>query len=507
MKSNTAESRSQRSFKNLISSVVKAFLTAIVGFVVTPYIIEYVGKNSFGTYKLIIDWLSNVWIFDLGVSGAFLAVATSKLSDNKIQRIFSAGTITHFRVLPLLLLACVVIYSFLISIIKIENISLVEYSISFFLVAFSYLFYPFNVFRQYFEIKQRSSLVNYITVYQLVLTNLMSLLFAYLGFGLIGLCAAYSLFILLGYLMMYFLCAREEGWSLKSLLKTDSKEEIEEINKSKKSSLLINISQKISFLGDNTIIAYFYSPVAVVPYFISQRLANLFQSQLQGITFSGWASLLDVYRNETSEVFSNRLEEALKITFFLSLCGGLVIYIFNEPFVYLWMSEEYYISNTFNIIISMLLVVNIQNIILGNILSGAGFISLQSKPYLLTGLANLLLSIFFTFKLGMIGPVLASLITMLILFVIKLRIAFSVFNLKLNHFFKVYVVQLFVVLVLGYVLNRIYGSDKSMYSWVELFGKSIFTIAVFVGSSFLISFSKSERQVWILRIQRLLKKS
>lgn len=497
------KSKTTRSFNNLISAVFKGLVTSLLGFVLTPFIITYVGNESFGLYKIMIDWLSNVWIFDLGVSGAFLTVAAVHFKKENRLNLFQDGFNKYLKALPLLFTSCIGFYVLTRFIITLNEVSTYEYTLSFLIISLTFLFYPFNAFRQYFEVSERTSFINFVTVFQLLLTNVFAFIFSYMGLGLIGLALSYSIFIALGFLIIYFRCAKEEGWNLSSLMKKNGRFE-RLIAQDGRSFLLINISQKISFLADNSIIAYFYSPAAVVPFFISQRLASLFQSQVQSVSFSGWASLVHFYNNNQKELFKKRLLELLKANLLICLMCLIIIWTLNKNFIQLWIGLEYYIDTWFTALVAILSLINILNFFIGHVLSGTGHVKTQSKAYLYTGAINLALSVALTSSFGFHGPIIASVLTMSFLLCYKIKILLKVYSISFLEIIRIFISQIFIACAFIYIIQY-YIIDLYRNDWFHLILSAASISFAFMIFVFLVCFSKEERSLWGNRLKQILR--
>lgn len=480
---------------------MKAFSTSILGFIITPFVILYVGDEAYGIYKLIFDWLSNVWMFDLGVSGSFLVTSALYFKKADLNTLYGDGLKAHLKILPFLFLASTGFYFFVFSIITLDQVTFLEYSIAFWINALTFVAFPLNIFRQYYEVSERVSLINIITIKQLFLTNVFMFVFAYLGFGLIGISLAYASFVILGYLYIYYLASREQGWSIKKLLKSSGKY-TKEITKTGKSYLFINISQKISFLADNTIIAYFYSPAKVIPFFISQRLASLFQSQIQSLSYTGWASLIDFYNKGDIALFRTKLSEVLKFNFLITSCVFTLVWILNEKFITLWIGDKYFIDERFNILVSCLMVVNILNFLIGHILNGTGHIKNQSKAYIFLGVLNLVGSILLTKIMGFHGPILASLITMTILSVFKLYLVVTIYETSVYELIRIFLPQSLIAMSI-ILISKIYFDSFYESSWWMLILYSLFCGLLFTGTSFLLTFSQNEKRLWYSRVEKI----
>ena len=508
MTDKAVNSKSYKSFKNFSAALVKAFCTSIFGFIITPIVIGYVGDETYGIYKLIFDWLSNVWMFDLGISGAFLAISAAYVKKKELADVFADGFRLHVFILPLLFVASCAFYFLILAIADLDKVTVTEYSAAFWIVASTFIFFPFNIFRQYFEISERSSFISAVTIIQLFFTNLGILIFSYLGFGLIGLSLAYAICIIAGYIYIYTKSHKEMGWSLKSLL-AGRGIFTKELRSSGRSYLSINISQKISFLADNTIIAYFFSASSVVVFFIAQRLGSLFQSQIQSLGFSSWASLIDFYHQKKLDLFQLRLVEVLKFNLFIAVLASIINYLFNKRFITLWIGEKYYVDSYFNIIISALVVVNILNLLVGHILSGTGHIQAQSRPYITLGVLNLIFSIVLTKFMGLHGPIFSSLITMGVLLIFKLYLIVSKFGVSKLKIIEI--ILRFSILIALVILVEPYFQQFYENSWISLTLWILIVSCLYFFFGFFWIFNCDERLVWYRRVgliyRSLLRKS
>lgn len=498
---NAKSNKIRNSFHNFLSSLLKAASISLIGFIVTPFIIRWVGDESYSIYKLIFDWVSNVWMFDLGVSGGFLSISAIYIKKSKLNELYADGLRAHIRTFPYLFSAIFGIYFLLRFIIQFENVSITEFTFAYLIFASSFLFYPLNIFRQYFEVTERISFINKVTIIQLVLTNILMAFFAYIGFGLLGIAVAYSSLIILAYILMGFTALKDMNISIKDLIGVRG-EYFSKIKFSGKDYLLINISQKISFLADNSIIAYFYSPIQVVPFFITQKLSALFQSQLQSISYSAWASLIDFYNQGQLETFREKFIEVFKFNLIMVLAAFCIVYQLNEPFIALWIGEKYFVSSEFNLVISILMALNLLNYVIGHTLVGTGHIKQQSRPYFYLGVLNLIVSIILAKYMGLIGPVLASTIMMSALLVYKFYLLFHVYDIQFKQLFKIVFKQSLILFVFIFSFSQILTNQQM--TWPKLFLQASCIGFLYFIASWIFSMTKNEKIIWIRRIKNVL---
>ncbi len=91
---------------------------------------------------------------------------------------------------------------------------------------------------------------------------------------------------------------------------------------------------------DNIIISYSLNPATVVPFLVTQRLATLAQSQIQGIGNATWAALADLHTQGEQENFNNRLIELTRLVAVMGTAFMIAIAIYNPSFIKLWVGQD-----------------------------------------------------------------------------------------------------------------------------------------------------------------------
>jgi O-antigen/teichoic acid export membrane protein len=203
------------------------------------------------------------------------------------------------------------------------------------------------------------------------------------------------------------------------------------MNKHQKSNIVNELASKMSHFTDNIIVSLFLGPAQVTAFYISQRLPQIFQLFSLGIGNSTWAALGHTFHNKEYDLFRDRVYQLTKIICVISLTGLTIIAFFQPVFIRLWIGDKFYLGEGFTIVVCM-------GLFIQSILSFWGWLFLSTgEPESLTkivlpqSIINLGISIFFTIKLGPIGPVLGSL-TVYIVFGL---LSFSI-NLKNKYSFS-----------------------------------------------------------------------
>ena len=158
------------------------------------------------------------------------------------------------------------------------------------------------------------------------------------------------------------------------------------------------------------IISYSLSPATVVPFFVTQRLAALAQTQIQGIGNVTWAALADLYAQGETERFNARL---IELTWLLALMGVtfmVVIASYNHHLITLWVGEDRCGGDGLTLIAACNGFLQGLLSLWGWCFSGTGKQPKLVRPATLASVINFLSCLICTHFLGIIGPLLGTFI-------------------------------------------------------------------------------------------------
>jgi O-antigen/teichoic acid export membrane protein len=167
-------------------------------------------------------------------------------------------------------------------------------------------------------------------------------------------------------------------------------------------------------LSDNIVIGWMMGPALVAPFFLTQRLAQIAQLQLQAIGNSTWAGLVELHSQGQTQKFCSRLVELTALVSGLGVAVLGPIGAYNRQFITLWVGVGSYAGEWVNAIaclnIWMWAIVSLWCWPIG----GAGHLGTW-LPYALwfTGV-NIAVSVVATHFLGLVGPLIGTLAAFLL---------------------------------------------------------------------------------------------
>jgi O-antigen/teichoic acid export membrane protein len=408
-------SRVYKSAKILSSGLLFTLVTLGVGIFTTPWLLHWLGSERFAVYRVLLDWGGYLMLFEFGLGGAMgarLAVAHSKGDQATTRGLIATGLRLYGGVTLLMVAAGVIWVVFLPNLITLDAIGRVELRAAGVASLIGLAFTPFTVFRNVAESQQRGYVVSLLLTIQSLLTTATLLITAWAGWGLVGQCLATA-----AAQLFFALCLLRDG--LKNnpgVLRENAQSEISrDLWSLNWPTFIFNISGRVGLLTDNIIVAWSLGSTAVAPFYLTQRLAGLALSQLQGVGNATWAGLVELYAQGQEDIFRRRLFELTSLVSGLGICLLGPIAAYNHHFVVMWVGAENFGGER----IGLLACLNVWFWALFSLwgwpISGTGHIARWTPYALLSSAVNLAVSLVATSLFGVTGPLLGTLVAFVLI--------------------------------------------------------------------------------------------
>jgi O-antigen/teichoic acid export membrane protein len=342
---------------------------------------------------------------------------------------------------------------------------------------------------------------------QLIITSISSVIFSFLGWGVLGPSIGLFLGALFGHLIILLLGNKMLPFKLKpSDLKVKSGPLTGQIKKLARDNFLISLANKLSFTADSIIIGTIYSPALVAPFFLTQRLPSLAMQQLQNLTHATWASLVDYHHKDEKEKFEEKFLETLKFLLIAAGNGLLPIIIFNDDFVRLWVGRTNYISLEFTIVSCFVALAVAIDFYFSTLLKGVGVVKEQVKPEFVFGILNVILSIILAKFVSVSGPVWATFFSVtLIVVVSKVPLIKATFGIKFRRVILGAILPFIWTMVMGYAFYQLKLKLNIAINWVSLPLLVATLMLIFLSATWLFILNQKEKRIWLERFKRILK--
>jgi O-antigen/teichoic acid export membrane protein len=406
-------SRTRRSAWNLITGFILTGLTVLTGFAGTPWILHWLGAERFGAYRVLMDWFGYLTILDLGVIGSVTARLGPKVGagdEEGVSAVLTAGLRVYFWISLAMLGGGLLLVLGIPHFMELRSVTPGEIRIAAAILLIPVAWVPFSVFRALTEARQKGYLVNLLLSLQALLTTGLLIVTAWSGWGLIGQAVATSVAMIPLPFSLLVMGLRRHRHAIFAPPDPAAMRDLRALNWP---TFWFNMSGRLGLYSDNIAIGWILGPSSVTRFFLTQRLAQIAQTQLQGLGNATWAGLVELYSQGHTERFCARMTELTTLVSGLGLAVLIPIAAYNRHFITLWVGSGSYAGDWVNGIacfnIWMWAIASLWNWPI----SGAGHIA-KWVPYAIAFLIiNVAVTIGATFIVGLPGPLVGTFVAFL----------------------------------------------------------------------------------------------
>ena len=397
-------SRFKKSLHNFLSQSLLSKVTILAGFLATPLLLDLLGEETFGAYRVLIQWFSYLAIFEVVLNGTTIGRISLFVGEGKyleVKKLLKASIDVGCKYLFVPLLFGALWIYFLPALIKTEAISSGELRWAGGALLISLFLGPLTGFRALIDCQQKSYLLTIINTTRGLLLILGGLGAAYFGAGLLQLAIVEVVVQVFGVLAVCYIGMRALPNVFKEKATKEDKESIESLNKPVFVSAL---TAHIGLVGDNLIIAWILGAKAATPFLLMQRLGQMAHSQLLAIGNATWAGLVELRAQKKYKRLEERFLEINELIGGLTLICIAPLLVYNEKFMMLWLGEGQYIGHAINLFIFLNLWLSSVSSFWGWLIGGIG-LQKEWQPFTLWGTGiNIVVSLVGCYLSVILGP-------------------------------------------------------------------------------------------------------
>lgn len=433
-----------KSAKNFFYFLISFFSSSLIGFIATPIIIYYVGKNDYGVYRIILEFLGYLSLCDMGLATTSNSLLSKSIRENTMNHtlgVIKSLNKAYFKIYPLIAFSIVLVYLLLTQVSNLESTT--TNLATFLMIALPAFYFPLLVYRDYFVANEQAHLVSKSSLLQLVLLSVFNISFSYFGLGLFGLGLSYFLANSSFFLCLVYFSRKELKGDYGPVKSVD----LGEIWSLNKHSFLQDIFGRLSFMTDNVIVSRYFSFGEVTNFFTNQRIMSLGNSFSQNFGSSSWPSIVKTYKEDGNHLdFSEVFNFFNRALVFLSAPLFFTMGLNNKEFITLWLGSDYYVSDllTWSSVLTYFAFGLIS--FWGWILLGVDQMKARTRLVVISGIINIVASVLLTKHIGVEGPILGTMLSfygfyiwaMLYVFQVKLKVKMIRFYGRLMAIFITY---------------------------------------------------------------------
>ena len=503
--------RTKNSIRNAIVSVIMVILTSLIGLISQKIFITILCTEYLGITGLFTNIISMLGIVELGIGPAIIYNLYRPVKENDINKIKSlvffykkAYTIIAFLVL-LIWLLFIPFLPFIVNNVTISDNIIVIYIL--FLVD-TFASYLIAYKQSILYANQENYIVNIIHIFYLVIMNILQLIFLYITHN-------YYL-----YLIIKIMCRFGENYVVAFISKkkypeifVDGHEKLDKktskgIFKRTKGLVFHKLGNFVVDGSDIIIISFFLGIKMVGLYtnynLIITAINNLMTHIFSAITASVGNLLIEPNKEKKYCVFEN----IYFINFWISSIISIAFLCVIQPFIVIWIGEEYLLSTMIIITLSMSLYVRSMTKTMNTFKEAAGIFYEDRLVPVGQSIINIVLSIILVHYFGMAGVFMGTIISYLLLhfysypkYVYKTIFSDSIL-LYFIHFFK-YLLLVILMGVISFIIIEYINFNNSL---IQIFFNGIISLIIVNIVIFVFFHNSREYKYCLHLLKNMLKK-
>ena len=389
------------------------FVELLLGAFMLPFNTSYLGQSAYGLWVLAASLTFYFSMLNLGYAEAlvkFVAQFRAQRDATGLNEIISTMFFV-FAAVGLMAYGGATILAFNLE--SFLNLSTEQATTGRYLLlmisAYIALGFPFSVFGAIMNGFQRKYLNGVVGITTSVLVAVVNVTVLMMGYGLVELVACTTAIRILSYLG-YRLNAYRVFPALKVSARLVRLSRLKELTGFSVYMFVIDLANKLNYTTDTLVIGAFMNTAAVAIWAVAQRLSDLTERLTDQLNYSLFPVVVDSATVGNSERLKLVLLQGTRLSLAMVLPIATVLALLAERVVLLWVGPEFGGSIPIIHILAVVIVFRVGTSTASTILKGSGRHRLLAMSTLTIGIANIVLSVAFVARYGLVGVALGTLI-------------------------------------------------------------------------------------------------
>jgi len=405
-------SRTAAAIRAVGASYLTRALTIVISFVVTPIVLGYIGRDLYGFWVIVGSVIGYVGMVDFGVTGSVgTLIARQQGNIDDVNRIAVNALVVHLGtgVVALLLAGGASVFAPPFLNVPVDQHHLIAKLILLAGAGLA-LSFPVQTLKAVLRGTQRIATLRIVEFLLMLGRTGLILFLLFQGHSIMALPLSTIASSLLGLVVFFWLTARKvPGFRMR--IGDLSTSQIGPILSVSAWWFLGNLGALFIYQTDNIVLGKFLGSAAVTTYALTFRVPELVRGQIYQLNMAVAPGVGDLVGRGETERLRELFVSGTRIVLFLGISAAVMIVKFNRGFVTLWVGEENYGGDLLTVVFSSSLVYlvmfHLSSIILTNFLD----LKVLATTRFIEGSINLVLSLVFVQRFGMLGVAVATLLT------------------------------------------------------------------------------------------------
>lgn len=412
--------RKKVALKNSSLGFFLKILNMGIVYLTIPFLLKFLGKESYGVWVTIFSIISIVFFLDGGIINGLKTNLTREISFKNIKRakelisnayIVIGGVSLFFFVIGYILID-LLDFKELLNVTTVSEQELKEvFFVCLVFISFNFIL---SIYKSLFYSIQKVAFVEFsIFIYQVIIFSSIFYLYTNYQGSLIKISILYgSASFLVGVLFtVVFFFKRPELFPSAYLF---SKKTLKDLFNISIGFFIIQLSMIIIFTSDNILISSLLSPEYVSKYDIVFKLFQIVITLTLLLIEPFWPLFTDAYEKKDLDWIYKVFKVYNKLFFVFVVLLVIFSFLIN-PIISFWVGEEFKADNGLIVSFFILVLIRVFPLIYMYFLNGIGRIKSQVVLYLIGAIINIPFSILFVkyYKLGLKGIVIGTILSII----------------------------------------------------------------------------------------------
>ena len=504
--------RKKSSFKNMITAVSSNVLTIIVGLVAQAVFIKILGSEYLGLNGLFSNVISMLGIVELGMGSAIIYNMYKPIAEENHEKIKSLMQFykKSYRIITLIIsIIGIMIIPFIKYIVDIESVTV---DINVYLVYILFLLeticsYILSYKRSMLYADQKEYITNIIHMGYTILVNTMQLTFLYFTHD-------YYLYLIIKVMMRLvenivissYVNRRYSYLLDNNVTKLDSKTE-KDIFQKIKALFFHKIGTFIVSGTDNIIISKYLGLVTVGLYSNYYMIINAVQTVINHIIQATRASVGNLLVTESKTKQFDIFNKIRFVNFWISCFSSICIFVIMDSFITIWIGYKFVLPTKVLLVLVINFFIVSSRSTYGAFKEAAGIFYEDRFVPIIESLLNIVLSIIFVKKFGLMGVFMGTIASGLVLWCYSYPkyVYNKLFGRKISDYIKetIYYFIIFILIAgFTYSLAILISFDNVYLQFIS----NVLIALIVPNVIMLLLFSKDENFKYFINMLKGLKK-
>lgn len=463
--------RLKYSAKNGIIGVITLLILALVGFAVTKVLVSSIGIEYNGLNGLFNNIISILSITELGLSAAISFNLYKPIIEKDTEKINSIMFFYRkcYRVIGITIMALALVVSIFIPIFVKDSSFSNNY------IRFVFLLYAINSSISYFFSYRRSLFyANQKDYINTIIDFIMKLVKHILQITVLIIFKNFTAFLIVNIVVTFinnvfiYIKSKKEYPEINIKEAKRNKKVEKEIINSVKSLSIVQVLTSLNSFTDNILISSLINITTAGLYtnyyLIITELNRVIQTIYTGLGASIGNLIAEGKNSRIKEIFTN----IDYLSFFVGSFCCVSLYMIMEPFVNIWLGNEYLLPNICLLVLAINFYLLVMKQPLIYFLKNSGNFKSLIAPMTIECILNLIISIILALKFGLIGILIGTMVSSLVSYILIINKTKLTFELDKKQLIITQVIFIFITCIELIFVKLIAKLILTQNIWVNL---------------------------------------